>query len=232
MAEVVAALKNVQLERNGQQILKGVSLEVTEGETVLITGESGSGKSTLLRMLAGIDRPDAGEVEIFGHPLPGKEKALRKLIAGQVGVGFQSPRVDDGRTVYQNLVTQAQLTARSGTEIVERAAHFAQAFGFEPHHLDRQAGSLSGGEKQRLSMVRMLGACPRLMLLDEPTSMIHPEGKSAFVDDLRAAVARDVGTTVLMVTHDREVERDFPHRQVVMDSGRIVSDQFFNPDVS
>jgi putative ABC transport system ATP-binding protein len=223
MAETVASLRDIRIARGGNVLLDGVSLEVTKGETVLITGPSGSGKSTILRTVAGIDRPDSGEVAVFGQPLPEKEKKLAKFKAGRVGVGFQSPRVDGGLSVRDNLFTLAEMVARPEVDIVERVGRFATMFGIA-QHLDRQAGSLSGGEKQRLAMAQTLVACPEVLLLDEPTSMIDPTGKAEFVADLRSAVARDEDTTVIMVTHDQGVG-DFPHREVVVNSGRVVSDQ-------
>lgn len=227
MAETVAALRNVRMERENVVMLGGVSLEVNRGETVLITGPSGSGKSTILRTIAGIDRPDSGEVAVFGQPLPDKERKLGKFKAGRVGVGFQSPRVDGGLSVRDNLFTLAEFVARPEVDIVERVGRFATMFGIA-HHLDRQAGSLSGGEKQRLAMAQALVACPELLLLDEPTSMIDPDGKAEFVADLRSAVARDEGTTVLMVTHDQEVG-DFPHREITVKSGMVVADRPIQP---
>lgn len=232
MAKTVASLKNVSIERNGSTLLRGVSLDVNQGETLLITGPSGSGKSTIVRALAGIETLDAGDAQLLGESIGSmRKRQLNNLKRGRVAVGFQTPRVDGGLTVSQNLFTLAELVHRGGEDrIAERAGRLAVQFEIA-HKLEQMAGTLSGGEKQRLAMAQILMGVPEVVLLDEPSSMIDPQGKQDFLRDLtdatmRDALAQDPATTVVMVSHDEQA-RDFAHREIVVNSGEIVAEQIY-----
>lgn len=214
-----ASLQHVSKYIGEQAIVHDVSLEVPTGEFVLVTGESGSGKSTLVRMLAGIEQPSHGTAKLLAKNLAamsGKQKT--SLIANQVGVGFQSPNLDTNFSVWDNFVG---LNEARGQEVdYNTAARLLQRFKLTDK-LDNRAATLSGGEKLKLALARIMLNGPELLLLDEPTYGIDHEGKAEVFTDL-ANACHDLGTTALVVTHDLAPARSVADREFMMNSGTLV----------
>jgi ABC-type lipoprotein export system ATPase subunit len=207
----------------GQQVtaLRGVDLTVAEGETVALLGPSGAGKSTLLWLLAGLLRPTAGTVEVCGRKVadltPGDATNLRLR---EVGIVMQNP----GRNLlpYEsalgNVLFAQASTRRTRAMKRRRAVGLLEAVGLE-QLAARPAGRLSGGEQQRLAVAVALANGPRLLLADEPTSQLDRHSAS-LVTGLLLAANEDLGTTVIVVTHDETVGEAFG-RTVTIRDGKV-----------
>lgn len=207
----------------GQEItaLRGVDLAVEEGETVAVLGPSGSGKSTLLWLLAGLLRPTAGLVEVAGRrtsELTGRAAAEMRL--REVGVVLQNPSRNllAYETAAGNVLFAQRPTRRTWKTKRRRAAALLEAVGLAGV-ANRRAGRLSGGEQQRLAVAVALANGPRLLLADEPTSQLDRGSADAVVDLLQAANA-DLGTTIVVVSHDPAVGEALG-RTVTIRDGRV-----------
>lgn len=204
--------------------LRGVDLTVAAGETVAVVGASGAGKSTLLWLLAGLIHPTAGRLTVAGRPLGElSTRELAGLRARQVGVLLQNP----GRnllpygTALDNVLFAQRPTRRRSAVKRTRARALLDAVGLDGHR-DRPAGSLSGGEQQRLGLAVALANGPLVLLADEPTSQLDATSAATVVELLEAA-RHDLGTTVLLVTHDEAVAARMD-RAVTIRDGRIGSE--------
>jgi putative ABC transport system ATP-binding protein len=192
----------------GQEVtaLRGVDLEVTDGEKIALLGPSGSGKSTLLWILAGLTRPTAGTVELSGRPLQGlTTQQAASLRLRDVGIILQTPARNllPYETGIGNIIFAQRPTRRTRAVKRRRAAALLDAVGLGPVSHSR-AGSLSGGEQQRLAVATALANGPRLLLADEPTSQLDRQSATQVLDLLQLA-NRDLGTTIVTVTHDAAV---------------------------
>lgn len=184
----------------GAPLLEGVDLAVARGEWAAIVGESGSGKSTLLNIVAGLDRPDRGEVRLEGKALDfGDDDALALWRRRHVGFVFQAFHLLPYLTVAQNVALPLALLGVGAGERAERAARSLESVGLAALGA-RRPGSLSGGEMQRVAIARALVHSPSLVLADEPTGNLDETNAAAVLDCLRAAV-KDAGAAALMVTH-------------------------------
>jgi lipoprotein-releasing system ATP-binding protein len=186
------------------QILDGVSFAVGEGDTVAVTGSSGSGKSTLLHLLGGLDRPSAGRVQVGGrdiHTLP--EKARGELRNRELGFVYQfhhlMPEFDALENVMMPLLVRRQgrrEAAAAARETLERVG-----LGERIHH---KPSELSGGERQRTAIARAVVARPRIILADEPTGNLD-ERTAGRIHELLLGLNRDLGTAIVVVTHDPDL---------------------------
>lgn len=218
----VARLQDVTMAVDGTQIVKGVSIDVNPGEMLLVSGPSGSGKSTCIRMLAHLETPTTGDVELFGKSLDRmSDKKTEKLIADKISIATQKPALSDNRTAWENLKGISEsLGRKSRTEIAERAGQIAVSMGVV-HLLDRPARLLSGGEQCRVAIGRALVKEPQLLILDEPTHMVDPVGTEEIFDTL-ASIQRQEGFTTVVVSHDVEQARHYADREIVIASGLVV----------
>jgi len=202
-------------------VLDDVSFDVPRGELVAIVGPSGSGKSTLLALLAGLDRPSAGEVWVDGEPLHTRgEDALARWRRGALGFVFQSFQLLDHLTARENVRFPLELLDHP--EAGPRTDRLLDAVGLagRGHHYPRQ---LSGGEQQRVAVARAFAAAPRVLLADEPTGNLDgPTGARvlATLDTLRA----ESSATVVLVTHDAAIAAR-ADRRITLRDGRVVSDE-------
>jgi putative ABC transport system ATP-binding protein len=201
-------------------ILKTISLTIGRGEAVGLVGPSGSGKSTLLMTMAGLERPDSGEVIVDDVDLAGlDEDALARFRGRRIGIVFQSFHLVPTMTALENvalpleLADEADAFARAGEELA------AVGLGERLHHYPAQ---LSGGEQQRVAIARALVANPAIVVADEPTGNLD-EATGGSIIDLLFALKRDRGSTLILVTHDLELARRCD-RVVRLRSGRIEAD--------
>jgi putative ABC transport system ATP-binding protein len=210
--------------------LRGVDLTVTEGEAVALLGPSGAGKSTLLWLLAGLIRPTAGLVEVCGAKIAELTPAqARNMRLRDLGMVMQNPgsNLIQHETVAGNVLFPQTPTRRTRSAERRRAMALLDAVGLD-HLADRTAGRLSGGEQQRLAVAVALANGPRLLLADEPTSQLdHRSG--ALVTDLLRAACRDLGTTVIVVTHDQYVGQALG-RTVTIRDGKVGAEGHFGED--
>lgn len=226
--EVIAALENVTHRYDEKTVaLRGVSIAVPLNELVILTGLSGSGKSTALEFLAGIKDhgPTKGRVMLFGQSLyEQSEKNRNRLKRNHVGIGFQKANIDPSFTVADIVrgTAAANNLRISQQRVVELGRHFRML-----DKLGVEGGKLSGGEQMRASMMRALAGHPDLILLDEPTAAVDTKSKVAAISLLRDII-KEEQATVVMVTHEPEIAREFADREYVMESGEVIAMHTYN----
>ncbi|WP_314927446.1 ABC transporter ATP-binding protein [Aeromonas piscicola] len=212
--------KTVRLGQESLTILEGIDLQVNTGETLALVGASGSGKSTLLGLLAGLDLPSQGDIEILGQSLVQlDEEGRARLRAEQVGFIFQSFLLLPTLSALENVMLPAEL--RGETRCEPRARELLAAVGLSErlHHLPPR---LSGGEQQRVAIARAFMTRPSLLLADEPTGNLDSKTGETVIE-LLFQLNREHGTTLVVVTHDHELAQRC-QRQLVMAAGRLVAD--------
>jgi len=187
----------------GAPLFDSLDLAVARGEWVAIAGESGSGKSTLLNIVAGLDRPDRGEVLLDGKALDFRDDdALALWRRRNVGFVFQAFHLLPYLTVGQNVALPLALLGVANRERAARAASALASVGLADLSA-RRPGTLSGGEMQRVAIARALVHSPALVLADEPTGNLDESNAAAVLDCLREAV-KNAGAAALMVTHSQK----------------------------
>jgi putative ABC transport system ATP-binding protein len=185
---------------SGAPLFDAIDLDVAAGEWVAIVGESGSGKSTLLNVIAGLDRPDRGEVLLDSRALDyGDDDSLALWRRANVGFVFQAFHLLPYLTVEENVALPLALLGIATAERHRRALASLESVGLQGL-AERRPGSLSGGETQRAAIARALVHNPRLVLADEPTGNLDQGHAGAVLDCLRDAVKR-AGAAAMMVTH-------------------------------
>lgn len=205
--------------------LAEVSMAVPAGQSVALFGPSGSGKSTLTSLLGGLRRPTSGQVWLGVHELSGmSERQLLRLRGRHVGVVVQNPARSllPYATAEDNIRFAQRASARDRREHSRPPRDLLRSLGLAPL-TDARAGKLSGGEQQRLSIAVALACGPGLLLADEPTSQLDSTNRDRVVD-LLARIAAELGSTVVVVTHD-PVVADATHRRITLADGRIVDDR-------
>jgi multiple sugar transport system ATP-binding protein len=208
------SLRAISKSFGGTVALDDIDLEVAPGEAVAIVGPSGSGKSTLLRVIAGLEEPDAGEIEIEGAPTDGMPARER-----DVAMVFQSFALYPHLTVFRNLATPLELRKVPRAETEQRVEQAAALLDIA-YLLNRKPGRLSGGQRQRVALARAIVRNPALFLFDEPLSNLDAQHRAELRREI-VALHRRSGASLLLVTHDQADEMAIADRVVVMRSGRI-----------
>jgi putative ABC transport system ATP-binding protein len=202
-------------------ILTDVSLEVPAGQFLAIAGPSGSGKSTLLGLLAGLDQPTAGRIEVAGVEVTAlDEDALARFRRDHVGYVFQSYHLIPTLTAEENVAVPLELAGRPDASDRARALLTEVGLAERAHHYPVQ---LSGGEQQRVAVARAIALSPPLLLADEPTGNLDSATGKQIID-LLVGVNRRLGGTLVLVTHDAALAAH-ADRVVTLRDGRIVSDE-------
>ncbi|MFJ8013455.1 ABC transporter ATP-binding protein [Streptomyces sp. NPDC096339] len=205
----------------GVTALGGVSLAIDRGELVAIVGPSGSGKSTMLNLLGTLDRPTTGGVHLDGHDIGALSDAeLSALRASRIGFVFQQFHLAAGTTALANVADGLLYSGLRHAERRRRAAAVLHRVGLG-RRMDHEPHELSGGERQRVAIARAVAGGPALLLADEPTGALDSVSGQAVMRLLREL--HSSGTTVVIITHDRELAASLP-RQVHMRDGRVVDD--------
>lgn len=204
------------------EALRGVDLAVEEGEFVAVLGRSGSGKSTLMNLVAGLDRADEGAVCVAGEDLgrlPGP--ALARHRGRRIGIVFQSFHLLPGRSALENVEMPLKIDGVPRAERRRRAAETLDRVGLAPRATHRPA-ELSGGEQQRVAVARALVRDPALLLCDEPTGNLD-SATADEVSSLLSRIHREMGRTVLLITHERDLADRLADRIVTLADGRVES---------
>jgi tungstate transport system ATP-binding protein len=209
------SIKNLLVQRNGNDALRIHSLEIIKGETLAVVGPNGSGKSTFLLSLAHLLKPARGEITFHGKLLrEWRDIEYRRKIA----FVFQDPLLMD-MSVRDNIALGLKFRNMDKEETRSRVHKWAKAMGVE-HLLKRRAGQLSGGEAQRVSLARAFVLDPELLLMDEPFSAVDPQTRGQLLQDLSNVLAHDHRTTIF-VTHNLGEAAQFGDRVAVIVDGEL-----------
>ncbi|MBQ8004095.1 MAG: cell division ATP-binding protein FtsE [Oscillospiraceae bacterium] len=219
---MVRLLDVCKVYENGTPALSGINLKIDDGEFVFLVGSSASGKSTIVKILTSEVRMTSGRGIVNGFNLnrikPSKVPELRRT----VGVVFQDFRLIDKKTVYENVAFAMRAVGAPPRIIKKRVPYVLQLVGLE-HKMKSFPNELSGGERQRVAVARALVNNPSMIIADEPTGNLDPKMSIEIMSLLEKI--NELGTTVLVVTHERELVNEFSKRVIAIDSGRIVSDR-------
>ena len=206
-------------------VLNNVSFNIEKGLTCAIVGPSGSGKSTLLGLCAGLDKPTSGSVTLNGQEISSySESQLSKIRNEQIGFVFQSFQLIPTLTALENVMVPIELRGVPYYEVESRALNILASVGLaeRTHHYPNQ---LSGGEQQRVGLARAFIHKPAVLFADEPTGNLDGETGSQ-IEQLLYELNRDQGTTLIIVTHDRDLAAKCD-RVIELKSGHIISDEMF-----
>ena len=205
----------------GNTALNGVTMQIDDGEFCFLVGPSGSGKSTIIKLITGELRPTSGSVHVNGYSLERIRKREVPYLRRTVGVVFQDFRLIANKTVYENVAFAMRVIGAKPREIKERVPYVLDLVGLG-NKKDRHPGEMSGGEQQRLAIARALVNNPSTIIADEPTGNLDP-ARSFEIMSLLEEI-NNLGTTVLVVTHEKDLVETFSKRVIAIDDGMVVSD--------
>ena len=206
---------------NGTRALNGLTLEIKDGEFVFLVGPSGSGKSTIIKLLTGEVVPTEGRVMVNGFSLTNIAEWQIPYMRRTLGVIFQDFRLIENKTVYDNMLFAMRVVGATPKEIKKRIPYVLRLVGLETKQ-SRLPNELSGGEQQRVAIARALVNNPSTIIADEPTGNLDPARSLEIMTLLKRI--NDLGTTVLVVTHEKDLVNRFDERVVMLDRGRVISD--------
>jgi cell division transport system ATP-binding protein len=205
----------------GNKALDGVSMTIEDGEFAFLVGPSGSGKSTIIKLITGELKPTSGSVHVNGYSLERIRKREIPYLRRTVGVVFQDFRLIETKTVYDNVAFAMRVVGAREREIRDRVPYVLDLVGLDTKSR-RHPGELSGGEQQRLAIARALVNNPSTIIADEPTGNLDPARSYEIMMLLQEI--NNLGTTVLVVTHEMNLVEEFAKRVIVLDEGKIVDD--------
>ncbi len=215
------SVKNVDKHYGPVQVLKNCSMDIKQGEVVVICGPSGSGKSTLIKCINALESFQKGEILVDGISCADRKTRLPEL-RQRAGMVFQSFELFPHMTVLDNLlIPQMRILKRSKEQAISKARGLLSRVGMAQHE-HKYPAQLSGGQQQRVAIARALSMEPKVMLFDEPTSALDPE-MVAEVLSVMAELANE-GMTMCCVTHELGFARKIADRIIFMDSGEIIED--------
>lgn len=213
-------VQNIYKNFGTVEALKGVSLEVAEGEKVVVIGPSGSGKSVLIRCINGLEVPDRGTIVVDGMDLSDR-KVNSRALARDVAMVFQSYNLYPHKTVLENVTLAPIKVLKIPREDAERTGRaYLERVGLVDK-ISKYPDQLSGGQQQRVAIARALNMHPKIMLLDEPTSALDPEMVQEVLDVIKSLA--ETNMTIVMVTHEMGLAREAADKVVFMESGQVIA---------
>lgn len=211
----------VKSYEQGNKALNGVTMQIEDGEFCFLIGPSGSGKSTIIKLITGELKPTSGTVHVNGYSLERIRRREIPYLRRTVGVVFQNYRLIEKMTVYENVAFAMRVVGAREKEIRDRVPYVLELVGLEGKE-NRHPNELSGGEQQRLAIARALVNNPSTIIADEPTGNLDPERSFEIMALLQEI--NNLGTTMLVVTHDRNLVELFGKRTIAIDEGLVVND--------
>ena len=218
MIEFVDVVKSYT---QGNKALNGVSMQIEDGEFCFLVGPSGSGKSTIIKLITGELKPTSGNVHVNGYSLERIRKREIPYLRRTVGVVFQDYRLISKMTVYENVAFAMRVVGAREREIKDRVPYVLELVGLA-NKTGRHPGEMSGGEQQRLAIARALVNNPSMIIADEPTGNLAPQRSFEIMALLQEI--NNLGTTMLVVTHDQNLVKHFRKRVISINEGVVVND--------
>jgi len=206
----------------GTHALRGVSMQIEDGEFAFIIGQSGAGKSTVIKLLMHEEVPTGGVVKVGDFDIKKMRQSRVPMLRRSMGVVFQDFRLIDNMTVFDNVAFAMRAVGSSPRTIRRRVPYVLSVVGLG-HKAKNYPNELSGGEQQRVALARALVNNPQLIIADEPTGNVDPEMAREIMELLNQI--NQNGTTVIVVTHDNNLVNEFNKRVIHIEKGRVVSDQ-------
>ena len=205
----------------GNKALNSVTMQIEDGEFCFLIGPSGSGKSTIIKLITGELKPTSGTVHVNGYSLERVRKREVPYLRRTVGVVFQDYRLIEKMTVYENVAFAMRVVGAKESEIKERVPYVLELVGLADKE-NRYPDELSGGEQQRVAIARALVNNPSTIVADEPTGNLDPARSLEIMTLLERINA--LGTTVIVVTHERGLVNRFNKRIILLHEGRVIGD--------
>lgn len=207
---------------NGTKAVKGIDVRIDDGEFVFLIGPSGSGKSTVVKLITGEIRPTEGRVIVNGFNVGTARMNSIPKLRRTLGVIFQDFRLIEKKTVYENVAFAMRVIGASPRNIAERVPVILELVGLS-HKAQRYPHELSGGEQQRVAVARALINNPKIILADEPTGNLDPARSREII--LLLEKINSLGTTIIAVTHEKDIVNSLSKRVIAIDGGKIISDR-------
>lgn len=217
------SLKNVTKQYNRKSVgVKDLSLDIDPGEFVCVVGQSGTGKTTLVKLLIAEERPSEGSIEIGGWDITNISQRDIPYLRRQIGVIFQDFKLLPKKTVYENVAFALQVAGEAHHRIHDVVPRVLDVVGLQ-NKAERYPAQLSGGEQQRVVIARSLVHRPKILVADEPTGNLDTINTQEIIDILKKI--NEFGTTIMLVSHNREVVNQLRKRVITLHEGEIVSDK-------
>ena len=207
--------------QTGTHALEDVNISIAKGEFVFVVGSSGAGKSTFMKLIMREEKANTGKIIVNGFNLTGMKRKQVPMLRRTMGIVFQDFRLIPTMNVYQNVAFAMHVVGAAGKDVRREVTKALAKVGLG-HKARSMPSQLSGGEQQRVGLARALVNNPDIIIADEPTGNVDPNMSYEIVTML-TEINRQ-GTTILMVTHDHNLVRDFQHRVIMLDRGKIVAD--------
>jgi len=204
---------------NGHDAIRGINLEIKQGEMIFLTGHSGAGKSTVLKLIGLLERPSSGKITVNGTHLNELNSKQIPFYRRKIGMIFQAPTLLNDRSVFENLALPLRIAGFSGPETRSRIHASLELVGLLKKHAQLPL-ALSGGEQQRVGIARAIVSRPDIILADEPTGNLDP----ALSKDIMHLFMRlnQVGITLIIATHDLALIQPLNFRQIQLQQGKII----------